>query len=143
MKLLRFNLKNENRTMARLGVLLRGDSVVDLRAATARYLSEVEGDSQAAQIAALRIPPDMIGYLQIGAPSRRLVDATLDWLKDLADADSATDLRRHARQVAVRSLGQSPNHARDNATNIVHRRQFLSTPHQADRPDADSDCPWQ
>ena len=80
MKLLRFNLKDENRTMARLGVLLRGDRVADLRAAAQRYLSEVEGDSQAAEIAGLRIPPDMIGYLQIGAPARRRVDATVDWL---------------------------------------------------------------
>ena len=64
MKLLRFNLKDENRTMARLGVLLRGERVANLRAAAVRYLSEVEGDSQAGSTARMVFPiPRPIAHL--------------------------------------------------------------------------------
>lgn len=89
MKLLRFNLRDEPRTMVRLGVLIKPDRVVDLRSACARYLSEVEADAQAAEIAALRVPPNIGLFLQIGEPSRRLVDAALDWLDDIPHADAA------------------------------------------------------
>lgn len=92
MKLLRFNLHSEPRTMSRLGVLLKGDRVVDLRAAAGRYLADVERDPQAAELAALRLPPDLMRYLQIGAPAKALVEATVAWLSDLAAADDATGL---------------------------------------------------
>ncbi len=92
MKLLRFNLHSEPRTMSRLGVLLKGDQVADLRAAAGRYLADVVGDSQAGEIAALRLPPDLLRYLQIGAPARELVEATVAWLGDLADLDAAVGL---------------------------------------------------
>ncbi|NQU69865.1 MAG: fumarylacetoacetate hydrolase family protein [Rhodospirillales bacterium] len=92
MKLLRFNLNHEPRSMSRHGVLLDGDRVVDLRKAAARYLADVKGDIQAAEIAALRLPSDMVKLLQIGAPSRELISETLAWVDGLADADSATAL---------------------------------------------------
>ena len=92
MKLLRFNLHTEARTMSRPGVLMpsvqmKGDRVADLRRAAARYLAEIEGDTQAAAIAALRVPQDLGDLLKIGAPARRLVDATVAWLDDLPDAE--------------------------------------------------------
>jgi 2-keto-4-pentenoate hydratase/2-oxohepta-3-ene-1,7-dioic acid hydratase in catechol pathway len=92
MKLLRFNLNHEPRSMSRHGVLLNGDRVVDLRKAAARYLADVKGDIQAGEIAALRLPSDMVKLLQIGAPSRELISETLAWVDGLADADSATAL---------------------------------------------------
>ena len=54
MKLLRFNLHHEPRSMSRHGVLLDGDRVVDLRKAAARYLADVKGDIQGTEIAATR-----------------------------------------------------------------------------------------
>ena len=92
MKLLRFNLNHEPRSMSRHGVLLDGDRVVDLRKAAARYLAGEKGDIQAGEIAALRLPSDMVELLQIGAPSRELISETLAWVDGLADADSATAL---------------------------------------------------
>lgn len=92
MKLLRFNLHSEPPSMSRLGVLLKGDRVADLRAAAGRYLTELDGDPQGAEIAALRLPPDFKRYLEIGAPARKLVEATIGWLSDLADSDAAKGL---------------------------------------------------
>jgi 2-keto-4-pentenoate hydratase/2-oxohepta-3-ene-1,7-dioic acid hydratase in catechol pathway len=40
-----------------------GETVVDLRAAYARYLAEVEDDPQAEAIAGVRIPSDMVGFI--------------------------------------------------------------------------------
>ena len=42
---------------------VEGDTVVDLQAAYATYLAEVEGDPRAAEIAAVRIPPDMAVFV--------------------------------------------------------------------------------
>ncbi len=77
MKLLRFNLNHEPRSMSRHGVLLDGGRVVDLRKAAARYLADVKSDIQGVEIAALRLPSDMVKLLQIGAPAWELIDETL------------------------------------------------------------------
>jgi 2-keto-4-pentenoate hydratase/2-oxohepta-3-ene-1,7-dioic acid hydratase in catechol pathway len=42
---------------------VEGDTVVDLQAAYATYLAEVEGDPRAAEIAAVRIPSDMAAFV--------------------------------------------------------------------------------
>jgi 2-keto-4-pentenoate hydratase/2-oxohepta-3-ene-1,7-dioic acid hydratase in catechol pathway len=42
---------------------VEGEVVVDLQAAYAGYLAEVEGDSRAAEIAAVRIPSDMAAFV--------------------------------------------------------------------------------
>jgi 2-keto-4-pentenoate hydratase/2-oxohepta-3-ene-1,7-dioic acid hydratase in catechol pathway len=42
---------------------VEGDAVVDLQAAYAAYLAEVEDDPRAAEVAAIRIPPDMAGFI--------------------------------------------------------------------------------
>jgi 2-keto-4-pentenoate hydratase/2-oxohepta-3-ene-1,7-dioic acid hydratase in catechol pathway len=42
---------------------VEGEAVVDLQAAYAAYLAEVEGDPRAAEIAAVRIPPDMAAFV--------------------------------------------------------------------------------
>ena len=70
---------------------VEGDAVVDLQAAYAAYLAEVEGDPRAAEIAAVRIPPDMAAFvaglerswhaaeqaLEHGGPSYALEEVTL------------------------------------------------------------------
>jgi 2-keto-4-pentenoate hydratase/2-oxohepta-3-ene-1,7-dioic acid hydratase in catechol pathway len=42
---------------------VEGGAVVDLQAAYAAYLAEIEGDPRAAEIAAVRIPPDMAAFV--------------------------------------------------------------------------------
>jgi 2-keto-4-pentenoate hydratase/2-oxohepta-3-ene-1,7-dioic acid hydratase in catechol pathway len=46
-----------------------GETVVDLQAAYAAYLAEIEGDPRAAEIAAVRIPPDMASFIAGLEPS--------------------------------------------------------------------------
>lgn len=68
MKLLRYNASGESATLARLGTLLPGDLVGDMRAGYAHYLAKEAGDGQAREVAALRMPPHIAQFLAIGAP---------------------------------------------------------------------------
>jgi 2-keto-4-pentenoate hydratase/2-oxohepta-3-ene-1,7-dioic acid hydratase in catechol pathway len=58
MKLVTFQLGHRRA----LGAVV-GEAVVDLQAAYAAYLAEVEGDPRAAEIAAVRIPSDMAAFI--------------------------------------------------------------------------------
>lgn len=66
MKLMRYNNLNQPISLARLGVLLPGDLVGDMRAGYATYLEQVKGDTQAREIAALRMPVHIAQFLAIG-----------------------------------------------------------------------------
>ncbi len=90
MRIMRFNRVTESTNRARLGVLLDGDLVGDLRAGYARYLIEEQGDAQGPEIAGLRVPPHLGQLLQIGSAAREAVLATADWLRQLARHDATT-----------------------------------------------------
>jgi acylpyruvate hydrolase len=56
---------------------VEGDTVVDLQAAYAAYLTEIEGDPRAAEIAAVRIPSDMAAFIAGLEPSWRAAEQAL------------------------------------------------------------------
>lgn len=83
MKLMRYNLHSEPVSLARLGVILPGDKVGDLRAGYARLLVG-QGDSQGREIAALRMPAHIVQFLAVGEPAWQAVRATLEYLTKMA-----------------------------------------------------------
>ncbi len=85
MRLMRYNLHSEPVSLARLGVLLPGDRVGDMRAGYARFLVEKMGDSQGREIAALRMPPHIVPFLAIGQPAQDAARATVDYLTGLSE----------------------------------------------------------
>jgi 2-keto-4-pentenoate hydratase/2-oxohepta-3-ene-1,7-dioic acid hydratase in catechol pathway len=66
-----------------------GDRVVDLQLAYAGHLAEREDDPNALQIAAVRIPQTMTGYIAGLEPSWRAAAAALDFAREHPDAVSA------------------------------------------------------
>ncbi len=91
MKLMRYNHNSEPTSLARLGVMVEGEMVGDLRAAYARCLVE-KGDTQGRQVAALRMPPHLVSYLQIGPAARDAVAEAKEFLDKLASDSSTTGL---------------------------------------------------
>ncbi len=87
MKLLRYNRTTEPVTTARLGMLLPGDLVADMRAGYARYLVEKKGDGQGREVASLRMQPHIAAFLAIGTPGWDAALATQDYLTELARDD--------------------------------------------------------
>jgi 2-keto-4-pentenoate hydratase/2-oxohepta-3-ene-1,7-dioic acid hydratase in catechol pathway len=85
MRLARFNAVSESTTLARLGALMSGDRMLDLRASYARMLAEA-GDGQAREVAALRFPPNIVPFLQIGPPSLEAARTTLAWAEKIKNA---------------------------------------------------------
>jgi len=93
MKLARFNNRSEPSSRARPGTLLNGDVMGDIRAGYARYLVEQAADPLGREIAALRIPSDIVTLLSLGKPSRDAMQATETYLSELLRTDpSATGL---------------------------------------------------
>ena len=93
MKLMRYNLNTEPVSLARLGVLLPGDRVGDMRAGYARLLLEYMGDTQGREIAALRMPGHIVPFLTIGDAAWKAARATFDYLNKLAlDEPNASGL---------------------------------------------------
>jgi acylpyruvate hydrolase len=86
---MRYNLSTEPVTLARLGVLLPGDLVGDMRAGYAHFLANEKGDGQAREIAALRMPPHIVQFLAIGAPGWEGARQCYEHLAALARRDSA------------------------------------------------------
>jgi hypothetical protein len=90
-RIVRFNIVGEPVSRARTGVLLAGDVVGDLRAGYAACLLSQDDDSQARDLAALRVPPDVRSILQQGAPARQALERAAAWLADtLARNPNAT-----------------------------------------------------
>ena len=86
-KLLRYNHTAEPTSRARLGLLLEGDLVADLRAGYARQRIEERGDPQGRELAALRLPPHLVPFLQIGRAAWEAVEEARAWLARLARSD--------------------------------------------------------
>lgn len=89
MKLMRYNIQGEAVTLARLGVLLPGELVGDLRAGYAHFLATEKSDGQAREVAALRMPAHIAQFLQIGAPGWEAAREAQEHLARLAKRDSA------------------------------------------------------
>jgi acylpyruvate hydrolase len=88
MKLMRYNHTKEPVSLARLGVLLSGNRVGDMRAAYARYLIEERKDPQGREIASLRMQPHVAQFLATGEPGWEAVRAACDYLEKLRGDDA-------------------------------------------------------
>ncbi len=88
MRILRYNSHAESVPRVRLGVLVDNDTVGDLQAGYARLLSERMKDPQAAELAAMRIPALMLGFIANGEPAWAAARETLSYLASLKDRAS-------------------------------------------------------
>jgi acylpyruvate hydrolase len=89
MKLMRYNATHEPITLARLGVLLGDGLVGDMRAGYALYLS-ARGDTQAREVARLRMPDHIAAFLAVGIASWEAAKETYRYLSDLCMQDVAS-----------------------------------------------------
>jgi hypothetical protein len=132
MRLVRFNRHSESPTLARLGAVLPDDRVVDLRAAYARYLVEVEGDPQGREIAVLRMPPAIGSFLQLGQAGCDALTSVLGWIgtlsgtphagRGLADEElfaQLSDCRLHAPVRLTKLIVADPDAAVDGLPHLV------------------------
>ena len=88
MRWVRFNRTAEPPSLARLGIVLNGAAVGDLRAGYASML-HAQGDQHARDIAALRIPRAIAALLASGAGGMRVVTDVASWLAERLAAEPA------------------------------------------------------
>jgi 2-keto-4-pentenoate hydratase/2-oxohepta-3-ene-1,7-dioic acid hydratase in catechol pathway len=82
MKLVSYRAEGERSKARRLGFVLEGDTVADARAGYARLL-DGQGDLQAEEIAALRLPADAAALLGAGPAAMDAATAAAAWLSEL------------------------------------------------------------
>lgn len=85
MKLLRYSLKHEPRTLARLGVLIAPDLIGDLRAGYALHLARA-GNPKCSELAAIYMPPYITEFLHMGEPAWLALADAYTYLAGLATA---------------------------------------------------------
>ena len=88
-------------------------SVIDLQSAYARYLADVEDDPRAAEIAAVRIPPDMAGFVAGLEPSWRAAEQALAYAAGTAAGEfvrALEDVRLVAPLVPPAILNSGQNY---------------------------------
>ena len=88
MRWLRFNRTTEPPATARLGVVLAGEVVADLRAGYALSLHE-KGDPHAREIAGIRVPRALAPLLASGPLDADFLNGLVHWLSDRVAADPA------------------------------------------------------
>ena len=86
MKLLRYSLKHEPRTLARLGVLIAPDRIADLRAGYALHLMERAGNLKGRELAAIYMPPYITEFLHMGEQAWIALADAYTYLTDLVAA---------------------------------------------------------
>ncbi|MDH3239349.1 MAG: fumarylacetoacetate hydrolase family protein [Alphaproteobacteria bacterium] len=96
MKLVSYRAEGERAKARRIGVILDGERVADLRAGYARKL-KAEGDLQAEEIAALRIPGDASALLAAGPAAMAAARDAAAWLAE-----------RREREPDARGLDDEP-----------------------------------
>ena len=116
----------------RVGVV-DGERVLELQPAYARYLAEVEGDPLAAQIAAVRVPQDMVGFIRGLEPSRRAAEQAVAHAG--ADSDAwlplaSVRLRSPLVPPVILNSGQNYWDHRDEKPEVDQKEPefFLKTP---------------
>ncbi len=88
MRILRYDISGEPRTARRLGVMLDGGIIGDLRAGYGRHLAD-GGDPHGRQIAALRIPATLAALLSSGPKAMDAARAGHGWLEAHASPEPA------------------------------------------------------
>lgn len=115
MKLVTFEIHGRLGHHRRLGALV-GESIIDLTTAYATYLAERTDEPTPRELAQLRTPPDMIGWLRGQHKSREAAEQAVAFARDLsADAPGLDDARiRFARnEVHLLAPLPRPNSLRD------------------------------
>src|SRR5690606_36666736 len=87
MKLGTFSLKDPVTPGTRICALHNGDTVVDLNYAYARYLTDVDNEDRAYELASARIPSDMLQFIQGGDRSIEAAHKAVDFISDLPAED--------------------------------------------------------
>lgn len=86
MKLVSYRAEGEREKARRLGVILGGDTVADVRAGYAAVSAD-RGDLQAEELARLRIPPEAAALLTAGPAAMAAAREAAAWLEDLLQAE--------------------------------------------------------
>lgn len=84
MKLMRYSRRDESSSQSRLGVLLNGGLVADLRAGYALYLVDENGNRKGPELARLYIPPYITEFLSGGEPAWLALGDAYTYLTELA-----------------------------------------------------------
>jgi acylpyruvate hydrolase len=87
-KLVSYSVDTPFGSVARLGAILNDDRVLDLRAALWAHLQTKEGDPQAADIAAVRIPDSMLDFVRGGAPALAAAKAAVQFAEEHPDDET-------------------------------------------------------
>src|SRR5256885_2700362 len=81
MKLVTFEVAGPLGTQRRLGAVIAEGSIVDLTTAYATYLTQRTDEPTPSELAQLRTPPDLIGWLRGQHKSREAADQALAWVQ--------------------------------------------------------------
>lgn len=84
MKIMRYSRRHEPSSRSRLGVLVGGDLVADLRAGYALYLVDEVGNRKGPEVAQLYIPSYIAQFLHIGEPAWLALGDAYSYLAELA-----------------------------------------------------------
>ncbi|MBI3044933.1 MAG: fumarylacetoacetate hydrolase family protein [Betaproteobacteria bacterium] len=89
MKILIYNRNSESINLRRMGLLLEGDIVADLRAGYALYLTHEKGNAKGKEIAHVCMPRPIADFLQLGPAAFDILNVTHEMLNKLARSDRA------------------------------------------------------
>jgi acylpyruvate hydrolase len=81
---MRYSRKHEPSALARMGALVAGDWVADLRAGHAAYLRAERGNPKAEQLAEIFVPAYIAQFLHLGEPGWEALAETYAWMAELA-----------------------------------------------------------
>jgi len=84
MRLMRYSRKHEPSAQARLGVMVGGDLVADLRAGYALYMVEHLRNPKGRELAAIYMPPYIAQFLHMGEAAWLALGDAFTYLSDLA-----------------------------------------------------------
>ena len=79
MKLVTFEVSTVLGPLLRLGALSQG-KIIDLNIGYTRYLMESMGSGRAYEIAAVVLPPEMVGFFRSGGEGKEAAQLTLEYV---------------------------------------------------------------
>jgi len=116
MKLVTFEILGPSGRQRRLGAVLDAERIVELTSAYATYLAQRTDEPTPRELAALRTPPDMLGFLRSQHKGREAAEQALAFARELApDERGLDDARVVLERSEVRLLAPlpRPNSLRD------------------------------
>ncbi|HEU0169119.1 MAG TPA: fumarylacetoacetate hydrolase family protein [Chloroflexota bacterium] len=132
MKLASFEVQTAVGPQRRIGALLDGDEnrIVDLTSAYTAYLQAETDEPTPRELALLRTPPDMIGFLRGAHKSREAADQALAFVRKRPDARGAAGEQLLFRRADVRLLAPvpRPNTLRDFSIFETHMSKARENP---------------